>query len=701
MPKGPLLAIAVAGLLAAALPAEAAVTVYAPAADVVINELACDSSSGEYIELANRNGKLPVLVGGWQLSDEPPATAVAAHRYRIPAGAKLAPGARLLVRAGAKGLPFGLSCGTDEVYLAQGLGASFSLVDQVSVPNLTAAAAWGRDAAGAWQPQQPTPGAANTAITSGVAFDRAAWLFDAAREVRIDLTVGAAAEQSLVDHRYQYVSAQFRLTAEEGALPSEGPIEVGLRLKGGVGSFLPYGPNSKSGFKLKFGEFVAGQRFEGLKKLTLNNMRQDPTLLREALTYELFRYFGIPAPRTGFANVYVNGQLRGLYLLLEPYDDVSLDWWTASLQHLYDAHWSEEPPFTKPELDSWDLARHFEVDEGDANDYTDLEELADAIAVDGPMDAEAAKRIDFRQLGVFLAVEKYTSHWDGYSGSLFWTPNNYNLMSDRFGRFTLLPWGADQTWGYVQPKESFGSAQGLLFSRCLQTAGCRAAYYATLEGLPALVSDLGLAQAADSWFEIHGTARRADTVRQSSEAESVAELALVHQFIGERPNDVATFLTGRQTQGLTWQPRSKQLAFGARLTPDLLNASVDAAGTLTYSRSVGAVLPLGNTTVRVTFQPAAGGSPTSLERTFTVKRAQSIALANPGARKLSAKSVAVAPKATSGLAAKLTSSTPGVCTASGTKVTLKKRGLCVLRASQPGNATFAPAPVAMVSFRVG
>ena len=509
-------------LVSALLPLSGSVAatakVYADPAQVQINELACDNSAGQFVELVNTNAKLPAQVGGWQLSDQAPAVAAADHRVRLAAGKVIPAAGRLLLSSASSTLPFDLSCGGDVVYLAKTLGASWQLIDEVSVPNLTAAASWGRDRTGVFRPQTPTPGAANAAIAGDVDYDRAGWLFDPEREVRIDLTIPEASEQALVAQPSVYTTAAFRLTDDAANLwPDTGAIEVGVRLKGGYGSFLPYGADSKSGFKIKFGEYVPGQRFFGLKKLTLNNMRQDPSMLHETFTYSLFRTYGLEAPRTGFANLYVNGQLRGFYLLLEPYDDVSVDWWVPALRHVYDAHWTLQAPFSKPEIDSWLPETHFQVDEGDENDYSDLEQMADAIAPSGAMGAEAAKRIDFNQVGRFLAIEKYVSHWDGYSGTPEWTPNNYNLASDRTGKFTLLPWGTDQTWGYNAAKESFASAQGLLFNRCLATSECRSAYYATLQSLPSTVQALGYADKVQALFDLHSDSRQADTVRQSTE----------------------------------------------------------------------------------------------------------------------------------------------------------------------------------------
>ena len=64
------------------------------------------------------------------------------------------------------------------------------------------------------------------------------------------------------------------------------PLGVEFRLKGS-GSFRPL--ERKAAFKIRL---PAGQRIDGLKSLTLNNMVQDPSKVSEVLSYSAFRAFG-------------------------------------------------------------------------------------------------------------------------------------------------------------------------------------------------------------------------------------------------------------------------------------------------------------------------------------------------------------------------------------------------------------------------
>lgn len=121
-----------------------------------------------------------------------------------------------------------------------------------------------------------------------------------------------------------YVPAMLKFEGEE--YPN-----VGVRYKGSAGSFIgctetmgfpPSGPKTciKLSLKVKINHADSGQKFHGLKKLQFHSMNSDDSLMRERLSYYLFRAMGIPAPRTVPIKVLVNGELAGLFLLVEQID---------------------------------------------------------------------------------------------------------------------------------------------------------------------------------------------------------------------------------------------------------------------------------------------------------------------------------------------------------------------------------------------
>lgn len=105
--------------------------------------------------------------------------------------------------------------------------------------------------------------------------------------------------------------------------------DVGLRFRGRA-TYMSSGGGLRRPFKIDFNQFVAGQQFHGLKALSLSNNTMDPTHLREALSYAVFREAGVPAPRTAFARVYVtvpgvyDKEFAGLYTVVESVDKTFL-----------------------------------------------------------------------------------------------------------------------------------------------------------------------------------------------------------------------------------------------------------------------------------------------------------------------------------------------------------------------------------------
>lgn len=315
------------------------------------------------------------------------------------------------------------------------------------------------------------------ATPSAASADEAASMYAPEAIVAIDLTLTETAREELELEPFEYVPATFSLATTDGTPAGIGafspPLEIGLRLKGNLGASFE-DLDGKSAFKVKFDEYVDGQKFLGLEKMTLNNMVQDPSMLHEMLAYRTFRDAGVPASRTGYAFVRVNGEPYGLYLNLETLDQIALERifgapFQSPPQHLYEASYG------------YDLypgeAAKFEVDEGKSKTRTDLEALIAAVNASEPESfAERVTAIaDLEEMTRMWAVEKYIGHWDGYAGiekepgPNLHRPNNYYLYSDPLGRFQMLPWGTDQTW---RDTIDFDARDGLMFDLCLEDAVC-------------------------------------------------------------------------------------------------------------------------------------------------------------------------------------------------------------------------------------
>jgi CotH kinase protein len=364
--------------------------------------------------------------------------------------------------------------------------------------------------------------------------DEAEPLFDAAAVAEIDFTLPPASLQKLEEEPETGDYQHAEITAKVGgATYSLG--DVGLRLKGGHGSFRDL--TGKAAFKVKFNEFVKGQKLLGLKKLTLNNMVQDPSMVHETMVYELFRGLGAPAPRTGYAFVRINDEPYGVYLNLETYDDVSLPRLFPSTQHLYEADAAGVD--VRP-----GEAGTYEVDEGDDEDLSDLEALITAANdTVGDWSDDMGAVADLGEMTQMWAVERYAGDWDGYAGvAAPFRPNNYYLHSLDGGVFAMLPWGADQTWDVNMEFDE--PAGGLLFNNCLEDVSCEALYEEGLLGVANEVPRLDFDQMAICTAELLAPwqAQEDPSRAEYDAAEIAVGVDEARGFIAKRPAELGSFL---------------------------------------------------------------------------------------------------------------------------------------------------------------
>ena len=78
--------------------------------------------------------------------------------------------------------------------------------------------------------------------------------------------------------------------------------------------------NNKNPFHIELNYIHNGYNYQGFTDIKLQNGYQDPSMIREVLSYAILEQY-MDCPRANFANVYVNGTLRGLYSNAESIDD--------------------------------------------------------------------------------------------------------------------------------------------------------------------------------------------------------------------------------------------------------------------------------------------------------------------------------------------------------------------------------------------
>jgi hypothetical protein len=203
----------------------------------------------------------------------------------------------------------------------------------------------------------------------------------------------------------------------------------------------------KPALRVDFNRYVAGQEFAGLGALVLNNLRQDPPMIRLALALLFFRRMGHPAPRTSFARLYVNDSYAGLYLVEEPVDKRFLKRvFGHDDGYLYDYQWAFE---YRMEYLGPDPSRYVPVPfrpetHEDNPEPGPLIELIRVVneAPDRDFVAAAGGYLDWQRFISYLAVENFIVQWDGFAGAV--GINNFYLHRPRNKTtFQLIPWDQD------------------------------------------------------------------------------------------------------------------------------------------------------------------------------------------------------------------------------------------------------------------
>jgi len=215
---------------------------------------------------------------------------------------------------------------------------------------------------------------------------------------------------------------------------------VGVRFKG----FTSYSFDSdKKPIKIDFNEFVPGKRYDGLRKLNLNNSTGDPSMQRDPICYDLMRSLGVDAPRTSYSKVYFNDEYWGLYQTIEQVDK-------EFIQNNFsfdDGNLFKNLGWSKFEWLGTDKSSYKEIfslkTNKDLDDWTGFVTLIDFLNFSS--DDEFANGIeDIFNVDLFLktlAVDVATNNWDSYlehgrnwymyedtdSGIFHWIPWDYNF----------------------------------------------------------------------------------------------------------------------------------------------------------------------------------------------------------------------------------------------------------------------------------
>lgn len=332
-------------------------------------------------------------------------------------------------------------------------------------------------------------------------------IYNPLKVLRVDLTLPADSVTSLNDATTWRVYVPGTVTMSVDGRASAA-MEINTRLKG---STSMYKLDETPSFKIKFKKGPTGLGYLGLRRLTLNALVQDNSKIHEFGAYNLFNAMGIPASKTGWARLYVNGVDRGLYVNVEQPDQVFMAKRFKDItQHVYEGVARKDLQFGNDNGDATTGA--FLVDYGwkvtpNKNDLTKL--INYASDWEDKTWYQGLSTVTDRALLIrAFAVESFLGHWDSYTGPGI---NNYYLRSNTRGKFTYIPWGVDQTFGENRGTEVLGDTfnlplmsdsaahpwsrnmnRGKLYVQCINYKPCRTQYLLELKAVSAMATKIKL-----------------------------------------------------------------------------------------------------------------------------------------------------------------------------------------------------------------
>jgi spore coat protein CotH len=243
---------------------------------------------------------------------------------------------------------------------------------------------------------------------------------------------------------------------------------------------------TKPGLQLDFNYYVKGQQFLGLKSLVLDNLWQDPSMVRERVAMQFYQRMGQPAPRESFCRLYINDVYVGVYGVLETITPELLQRTVGESDgYLFEYHYSG--PFYGEYLGD-KLAAYAQLfeprshqRESDTVLYSPLRDLF--REVNGPDDAVWRERVeayvDLPQLIRYVAIETFLSEYDGILSPTGMS-NFYIYRPNGTTQHRFIPWDKDRTFSEFDSSVVASIDTNILFRRALAYADLKTLYLDTL-----------------------------------------------------------------------------------------------------------------------------------------------------------------------------------------------------------------------------
>ena len=331
----------------------------------------------------------------------------------------------------------------------------------------------------------------------------------------------------------------------------DGKIPAKLKIRGGHTRGYP-----KPSYELKV---TGGHTFHW------NAEYDDPSLIRNALSFYFFNLIGLPAPKTAHCLLYVNGRPQGVYLEIEAV--VPAFFRARNIRYrsiIYAANDSAHFGLISPETGSMkrSLFEGYELVAGGEAARRRLEAfIRDLNRLKGPaLKRMLARRVDIGHYLKWLAGAVLTGNYDGFE-------QNYALYEHLpSGKYRILPWDYEGTWGRNCYGEISPAGQvrilgyNALTARLLGFREYREPYFRLLRRiLGSAFTERRLMPVVRRMVSNIAAAVREDDTRKYDYREFLGEPRLIRRYIRERRAFVLREL-GRLTGGGRTRARRAEAA---------------------------------------------------------------------------------------------------------------------------------------------
>jgi spore coat protein H len=254
----------------------------------------------------------------------------------------------------------------------------------------------------------------------------------------------------------------------------------------------------KPGLRVDFNRYLTNQSFLDMKAVVLDNAYTDPTTLRESVAMKLYAGIGLPTPREAHAKLYVNNEYVGIYIVADSVDrtfitrlfgtdEGNTEFGGYLFEFRWQFYWYLE--YLGSELKTYASLFKPQTRDTDAVAviYTPIEAMIRAIndAPDDQFEAQVGKYLDLDEFMKYLAVEQFTTEWDGFAGN--WATNNFYLYRFRSnGISQIIPWDKDHAFTFLDVPIMFRLDQNVLTRRAMNVPALRQVFFDTLAQLAAI-----------------------------------------------------------------------------------------------------------------------------------------------------------------------------------------------------------------------